>query len=80
MEQVIGDQLHANYRKETGLFSTFTLTYDHITNFKSPDSNFPDFRRAYSIKRFLYIYSIKRIFVKLMLPSSIENAALAYFA
>jgi hypothetical protein len=81
MEQVIGDQLLAHYgRRENGLFSMFTPTYDHITNYKSPDSKFLDSRRVYSIKQFIYIYSIKRIFVKLILPSSIDEIALAYFA
>jgi len=80
MEQVIGDQVHANYgRKENGLFSMFTLTYDHITNHQFPGFKF-DFRRVYSIKQFIYIYSIKQIFVKLILPSSIEKIASAYFA
>ena len=42
MEQAIGDQLLAYYgRRENDLFSMFTPTYDHIANFKSPDSNFP---------------------------------------
>lgn len=81
MEQVIGDQLLAHYgKRENGLFSMFTPTYDHITSYKSPDSKFPDSRRVYSTKQFIYIYSIKRIFVKLIPPSSIDEIALAYFA
>lgn len=81
MAPVIGDQPHANYGKRgNGLFSMFTLTYDHITIYKFPDSIFIDFRRVYSIKQFIYIYSIKQIFVKLTPPSSIERIALAYFA
>ena len=81
MEQAIGDQLFAHYaRKENGLFSMFTLMYDHIVSYKSSNSNSPDFRRVYSIKQFLYIYSIKQIFVKLILLSFIEKIALAYFA
>ena len=63
MEQAIGDQLPAFYgRRENGLFSMFTPTYDHIANYKSPDSNLPDCRRVYSIKQFIYIYSINQIF------------------
>ena len=82
VEQAIGEQLLAYYgRRETGLCSMFTPTYDHInTNYKFPNSKFPDSRRVYSIKQFMYIYSIKQTFVKLIIPSSIDKIALAYFA
>ena len=63
MEQAIGGQLLAHYgRRENGLFLMFTPTYDHIANYKSPDSNFLDSRRVYSIKQFIYICSINPIF------------------
>ena len=55
MEQAIGDQLLAYYgKRENGLFSMFTPTYDHITVYKSPKIQIYLISGEYTLSNSLY--------------------------